>query len=87
METVTTTNDRMEELKRRIDDLEQQKVSLETEISVLVEQIPILEMSRYAALLESSTSSLKAVRDMLHALTQDHLGVETEVVAAPPQSS
>jgi predicted nucleic acid-binding Zn-ribbon protein len=81
METVTTTEDRMEDLKGRIDDLEQQKTSLESEISALVEKIPILEMSRYAALLESNTSSLRLVRDMLQVLSQNRLGVETETAA------
>ena len=82
METVTTTEDRMEDLKGRIDDLEHQKTSLESEISALVEQIPILEMSRYASILESNTSSLRLVRDMLQVLSQDRLGAATE--AAPP---
>jgi len=81
METVTTTEDRMEDLKGRIDDLEQQKTSLESEISALVEQIPILEMSRYAAILESNTSSLRLVRDMLQVLSQDRLGVASEAAA------
>jgi predicted nucleic acid-binding Zn-ribbon protein len=83
METVTTTEDRMEDLKGRIDDLERQKTSLESEISALVEQIPILEMSRYASLLESNTSSLRLVRDMLQVLSQDRLGAASE--AAAPQ--
>jgi hypothetical protein len=81
METVTTTEDRMEDLKGRIDDLEQQKASLENEISALVEQIPILEMSRYASLLESNTSSLRLVRDMLQVLSQDRLGAASEAAA------
>jgi predicted nucleic acid-binding Zn-ribbon protein len=81
METVTTTEDRMEDLKGRIDDLEQQKTSLENEISALVEQIPILEMSRYASLLESNTSSLRLVRDMLQVLSQDRLGAASEAAA------
>jgi predicted nucleic acid-binding Zn-ribbon protein len=82
METVvTTTEDRMEDLKGRIDDLEQQKTSLESEISALVEQIPILEMSRYASILESNTSSLRLVRDMLQVLSQDRLGTASEAAA------
>ena len=39
METVSRTEDRVEELRGRIDDLEQQKVSLEGEISALVELV------------------------------------------------
>jgi hypothetical protein len=87
METVTTTEDRMEDLKGRIDDLEQQKTSLESEISALVEQIPILEMSRYASILESNTSSLRLVRDMLQVLSQDRLGAATEAAAPPIPSN
>jgi predicted nucleic acid-binding Zn-ribbon protein len=87
METVTTTEDRMEDLKGRIDDLEQQKASLESEISALVEQIPILEMSRYASLLESNTSSLRLVRDMLQVLSQDRLGASSEAAAPPIPSN
>jgi hypothetical protein len=44
METVSRTQENVEELKGRLDALEQQKASLESEISVLVEQIPILEL-------------------------------------------
>jgi len=87
METVTTTEDRMEDLKGRIDDLEQQKTALENEISALVEQIPILEMSRYASLLESNTSSLRLVRDMLQVLSQDRLGAANEATAPPIPSN
>jgi predicted nucleic acid-binding Zn-ribbon protein len=87
METVTTTEDRMEDLKGRIDDLEQQKTSLESEISALVEQIPILEMSRYASILESNTSSLRLVRDMLQVLSQDRLGAASEAAAPPIPSN
>ena len=75
METVSRTQETMEELKARLENLEQQKASLESEISVLVEQIPILELSRYAAVLESNTSSLRLVRDMLQAVAEDKLGV------------
>jgi predicted nucleic acid-binding Zn-ribbon protein len=87
METVTTTEDRMEDLKGRIDDLEQQKTSLESEISALVEQIPILEMSRYASILESNTSSLRLVRDMLQVLSQDRLGAASEATSPPIPSN
>ena len=86
-ETVVRTEDRMEDLKGRIDDLEQQKTSLENEISALVEQIPILEMSRYAAILESNTSSLRLVRDMLQVLSQDRLGSRSESTAPPIPSN
>jgi len=71
METVTETHTRKEELEVRLADLEQRKASLETEISALVEQIPIIEMSRYMALLESETNSLRLVRDMLRSLVHD----------------
>ncbi len=71
METVSETHGKTEELEARLAHLEQLKASLESEISVLVEQIPILEMSRYAALLESETGSLRMVRDMLLTLTHD----------------
>ena len=65
METVTRTEDRVEELTGRIDDLEQQKVLLEGQISALVE----------------------LVRDMLQAMTQDRLGVESEAAAPPLRSN
>lgn len=71
METVTETHGRKEELEIRLADLEQRKASLESEISQLVEQIPILEMSRYMSLLESETNSLRLVRDMLRSLVHD----------------
>lgn len=77
----------MEDLKGRIDDLEQQKTSLENEISALVEQIPILEMSRYASILESNTSSLRLVRDMLQVLSQDRLSAASEATAPPIPSN
>ena len=83
METVSRSSETVEELKTRLDALEQQKASLESEISVLVEQIPIIEMSRYASLLESQTGSLRLVRDMLQTLANENLGVATEVVAEP----
>jgi predicted nucleic acid-binding Zn-ribbon protein len=84
METVSRTQETMEELKARLENLEQQKASLESEISVMVEQIPILELSRYAALLESHTSSLRLVRDMLQSVAEDRfgdLGVESQQAA------
>jgi len=56
---------------------------LENEISVLVEQIPILEMSRYATLLESSNNSLAIVRDMLRTLAEGKPALEQ---AAVPQT-
>jgi len=87
METVSRTQENVEELKGRLDALEQTKASLESEISVLVEQIPILEMSRYATLLESQTSSLRLVRDMLQALAHENLGVATEATEPQVQSS
>lgn len=74
METVSETQGRKEELEARLGDLEQRKASLENEISALVEQIPILEMSRYMALLESETNSLRLVRDMLRTLVHEDAG-------------
>lgn len=71
METVTETHTRREELEVRLADLEQRKASLENEISTLVEQIPVLQLSRYMALLESETGSLRLVRDMLRSLVHD----------------
>lgn len=68
MESMSETQARREEVEARLVALEQKKSSLENEISVLVEQIPILEMSRYAALLESNNNSLSLVRDMLRTL-------------------
>ena len=77
----------MEDLEARLGQLEQQRASLENEISLLVEQIPIIEMSRYAALLESETNSLRMVRDMLRTLTQDRPSLEHEKAASPVQSN
>ena len=71
METVTETHTRREELEVRLADLEQRKNSLESEISQMVEQIPVLQLSRYMALLEGETNSLRLVRDMLRSLTHD----------------
>jgi hypothetical protein len=73
METVTQgqNHGRREELEIRLADLEQRKSSLESEISQMVEQIPILQLSRYMALLESETNSMRSVRDMLRSLIHD----------------
>jgi uncharacterized coiled-coil protein SlyX len=71
METISETHARKSELEARLADLEQRKASLEGEISTLVEQIPIIELSRHMALLESETSSLRLVRDMLRSLVHD----------------
>ena len=76
-----------EELEARLGDLEQKKSSLENEISVLVEQIPIVEMSKYAALLESNNNSLSLVRDLLRTLVGDKPALEHEEAASPVQSS
>jgi len=78
-----------EELEARLADLEQKRSSLESEISVLVGQVPIIEMSRYAAVLQSSNNSLSLVRDMLRGLTESNApATETApVVASPVESS
>ena len=76
-----------EELEARVGALEQKKSSLESEISVLVEQIPILEMSRYATVLESSNNSLSLVRDMLMALVEPKSAFEHVRAASPVQTS
>ena len=68
MESAGESRERRAELEARLGELEQKRSSLEGEISVLVEQIPVLEMSRYAHLLESSNNSLSLVRDMLRTL-------------------
>jgi hypothetical protein len=78
METASETRGTREELEVRLGDLERKKSSLENEISALVEQIPILEMSKYAALLESGNSSLTLVRDMLRALAEGKPAFEHE---------
>jgi hypothetical protein len=86
METMGETQGRREELEARLQDLEQKKSSLEGEISVLVEQIPILEMSRYAALLESGNNSLSLVRDMLRTLAEGKPALESEAVSTVPSN-
>jgi chromosome segregation ATPase len=87
METIGETQGRREELEARLGDLEQKKSSLENEISVLVEQIPILEMSRYAALLESNNNALTLVRDMLRTLAEGKPELEHVEAASPIDSS
>ncbi len=76
MESMSETQGRKEDIEARLHDLEQKKSSLENEISVLVEQIPILEMSRYATLLESGNNSLSLVRDMLRSLAEGKPALE-----------
>lgn len=76
METIGDTQGSREAIEARLADLEQKKSSLENEISVLVEQIPILEMTRYAALLESGNNSLSLVRDMLRTLAEGKPALE-----------
>lgn len=84
MESISETGGRREELEARLGELEQKKASLENEISVLVEQIPIIEMARYASLLESNNNSLSLVRDMLRALAEGKPAFEqTETSAVP----
>jgi hypothetical protein len=75
---MSETQGRREELEARLGDLEQKKSSLENEISELVEQIPILEMSRYAAMLESNNNALSLVRDMLRTLAEGKPALELE---------
>ncbi len=82
-----TQGGRREELEARLGDLEQKKSSLENEISELVEQIPILEMSRYAALLESGNNSLSLVRDMLRTLVEGKPALEHDEVASSVPSN
>jgi hypothetical protein len=65
METLGELNSKKEELEGRLRNLEEQKTSLEKDISFLIEQIPVLDMARYASLLESHTRALRGVRDML----------------------
>ncbi len=83
METMSETQARRVELEARLGVLEQKKSSLENEISVLVEQIPIAEMSRYAALLESNNNSLSLVRDMLRTLAEGKPAFERAAAAVP----
>jgi len=87
METIGETQGSRETLEARLQDLEQKKSSLENEISVLVEQIPILEMSRYAALLESGNNSLSLVRDMLRTLAEGKPALEHDEAASPVPSN
>jgi chromosome segregation ATPase len=87
METMSETQGRREELEARLGDLEQKKSSLENEISQLVEQIPILEMSRYAALLESGNNSLSLVRDMLRTLAEGKPALEHDEAASTVPSN
>ena len=87
METMGETQGRREELEARLGDLEQKKSSLENEISALVEQIPIMEMSRYAALLESGNNSLSLVRDMLRTLAEGKPALEHDVAASTVPSN
>lgn len=84
MESIGETQGRREELEARLGELEQKRHSLESEISVLVEQIPIVEMSRYAALLESSNNSLSLVRDMLRTLAEGKPFFEQDVASPVP---
>ena len=82
MESLSETQGSREDLEARLQDLEQKKSSLENEISVLVEQIPIIEMSRYAALLESENNSLSLVRDMLRTLAEGKPALEHDQAAS-----
>jgi len=82
-----TQGGRREELEARLGDLERKKSSLENEISELVEQIPILEMSRYAALLESGNNSLSLVRDMLRTLVEGKPTLEHDEAASTVPSN
>lgn len=87
METIGESLGSREAIEARLQDLEQKKSSLENEISVLVEQIPILEMSRYAALLESGNNSLSLVRDMLRTLAEGKPALEHSEAASPVPSN
>jgi pilus assembly protein TadC len=87
METIGESLGSREALEARLQDLEQKKSSLENEVSVLVEQIPILEMSRYAALLESGNNSLSLVRDMLRTLAEGKPALEHDEAASPVPSN
>ena len=84
METISDAHGSREEIEARLADLEQKKSSLESEISILVQQIPILEMSRYAALLESGNNSLSLVRDMLRTLAEGKPALEHEATSSVP---
>jgi pilus assembly protein TadC len=87
METIGDAHGSREAIEARLADLEQKKSSLESEISVLVEQIPILEMSRYAALLESGNNSLSLVRDMLRTLAEGKPALEHDEAASTVPSN
>ena len=87
METMSETQGRREELEARLGELELKKSSLESEISQLVEQIPIMEMSRYAALLESGNNSLSLVRDMLRTLAEGKPAFEHDEAASTVPSN
>lgn len=87
METIGESLGSREAIEARLQDLEQKKSSLENEISVLVEQIPILEMTRYAALLESGNNSLSLVRDMLRTLAESKPALEHDETASAVPSN
>ena len=82
MVTFEDSNNRREELEGRLSELETQKTSLEKEIDILVEQIPVLDLERQAALLESHTGALREVRNMLQALAQGSGKYTSETVRA-----
>jgi len=75
------------DLEARLVDLEQRRSSLENEISVLVEQIPVLEMSKYAAILKSGNNSLSLVRDMLRTLAEGKPALEHDDAASSVPSN
>jgi hypothetical protein len=75
------------DLEARLVDLEQRRSSLENEISVLVEQIPVLEMSKYAAILESGNNSLSLVRDMLRTLAEGKPALEHDEASSSVPSN
>lgn len=87
METIGESLGSREAIEARLQDLEQKKSSLENEISILVEQIPILEMTRYAALLESGNNSLSLVRDMLRTLAESKPALEHDEAASAVPSN
>jgi len=86
MAIMSETQGRREEIEARLGDLEQKKSSLENEISELVEQIPILELSRYAALLESNNNALSLVRDMLRTLAEGKPALEHDAASPVPSN-
>lgn len=71
MQTLNELDEKKAELEGRLRELEEQKSSLEKEIAFLVEQLPILDLARYASLLESHTRALRGVRDMLQTVARD----------------